>query len=694
MSTLWLDLETFSDISLKKSGAYRYAEDCEILLCAWAWNNDPVLVDDWTLPGHDWHSLLADRIEAASEVRIHNSAFDRTIMAAHGIHLPVEKVKDTMVAALSHGLPGKLEMLCDVLGVPRDLAKDKDGKKLINLFCKPRPKNVKLRRATRESHPDEWQRFIEYARLDVDAMRAVSARTPRWNDCDTETHLWRCDQATNDVGFAVDRQLAVFALRAFRRTSGSLADAASRSTDGQVASTTQRDKVLAYVRDICGEPIPDLQKGTVEQWLQRDDLDPVARELLLNRQQAAATSPAKYQALLDAVCADGRLRGTIQFCGAMRTGRDAGRIFQPQNLPRPTMKPEQTAVAIEAMKADCEDIVYAEPVEIVTNAIRGCLVAPEGKKLVVADLSNIEGRVNAWLAGEDTKLEAFRAYDAGTGPDLYRYAYAKSFGIGIDAVTPAQRQVGKVMELAFGYQGAVGAFNTMGATYGLSLPEDEIVELVKAWRAAHPRIKSNWYNLEDAARAAIANPGEAFVVRMVTADSVFDDYGNQWLRLRLPSGRYLSYMRPEAGDGKCAACDGAGKLLVGGFAEDGGVARWEICRSCQGSGRDNERRDLTYEGIDAYTRQWKRLKTYGGSICENIVQATARDVFMAGFRRAVAAGYKVVLRVHDELVTEVPDSPEWSVGHLSSLMSEHDSWMAGLPLAAAGFEAYRYGKPD
>lgn len=338
MRTLHLDLETYCETPIKY-GAHRYAEKAEVMLVALAVDKLPTGVWD-TQFRPNWKRDLQGLIDTADRVIIHNSAFDRTVLRHQGVNIPVEKVVDTMVLALQHSLPASLGQLGDVLGVPQDLAKDKDGKKLIHLFSKPCPKNWRLRRATQETHPDEWQRFIEYARLDVDAMRSVFGRLPHWNDTDGERVLWRLDQRVNDRGVAVDVELARSAIRAFERTSRSLAARARVLTGGAVNSTTQRDAILRHLREAHGVQLDDLTGATVERLL-REELTPTARELLEIRQQAAATSPAKYTALIGAVSADDRLRGTVQFCGASRTGRDclaegtpvlvkddAGRIYE------------------------------------------------------------------------------------------------------------------------------------------------------------------------------------------------------------------------------------------------------------------------------------------------------------------------------------------------------------------------------
>lgn len=688
--TLTLDTETFCATPIKQ-GAHRYAEDAEILLVAYAVDDEPVVVLDTS---DDWASAVAPLqalIDGARVCILHNSAFDRTVLRHRGVTIPLEKIEDTMVLALQHGLPGGLDQLCDILGVPKDKAKDKAGKKLIQLFCKPRPKNVKLRRATKETHPDEWAAFIEYARLDVDATRHVHSRLPRWNDSNSERDLWRLDQAINDRGFAVDVEHARSALRAFDGASRSLGLAAASLTGGVLNSTTQRDALIAYLKRELDFDVENLQKGTVEKLL-AGEVPGEVRQLLENRQEAAATSPSKYRALLGAVSSDGRLRGTIQFCGASRTGRDAGRIFQPQNLPRTPdwFDAEAQEATVRAFKAGIEDLLFEDIVDRCSFAIRGCLVPERGNKLLVSDLSNIEGRTLAWLAGEQWKIEAFKAYDRGEGHDLYKVTAGRILGKDPGDVVKIERQnQGKVPELAGGYQGGVGAYRKMGGPVFNAMTDDEIMEIVQAWRAAHPRTKSLWYEMEAAAKAAINKHGESFEVRgLIRFDVVTDRFGIDWLRMRLPSGRYLVYCRPKLNIEECHRCAGSGKVL---FLHNDREMQM-VCPDCNGSGHIGSGQ-VSYEGVNQYTRQWTRLDTYGGKLTENTVQAIARDVFFSGLKRAMAAGYGVVLRVHDELVCEVPlAEADKTADGLSALMATNDSWNVGLPLAAAGDELMRYGK--
>lgn len=725
MQTLWLDTETFNERDIKTCGTHAYAETAEIILVSYAWNDDPAVTIDTSGPG-EWEAFkprLQTMIDLADEVVFHKSEFDRTVLRHRGITIPVEMIEDTMVVALQHSLPAPLDALCGALGVPTDQAKDKAGKKLIQLLCKPRPKNMKLRRATRDTHPVEWAAFKEYARLDIEAMRACRKRMPRWNLTPTERKLWELDQVINDRGVAADLELAHAATAAWGRATKSLAARAHQLTGGKVTSLTQRDKFKEHMAQDHGLELEDTTKGTIGTLLREGTITDEVRELLEVRQQSAATSPAKYKVIVRSVSSDGRLRAMVQFCGAGRTGRDAGRTVQLQNLPRPTLPPHVINIGVEAIKLGCEDLIFDNPSELCINAVRGCLIAPPGKKLSVSDLSNIEGRVGAWLAGEDWKLKAFNDFDNGTGHDLYALAYAKSFNTTPEAVIDNKkngdgqmRQIGKVQELSLQYQGSVGAYVTMGANYGVNpyalaeivrgiaspqvwkdtedkytkqwsagLPKDTwtgIKIIVDAWRKAHPRIVSMWYDIEDAARSAIRNPDESFEVR-----GLIFDLKDGYLRIKLPGGRYLSYKDAQIGR-PCDLCLGE-KVMPAPEAPETKIDCWE----CGGTGLADT--NIRYMGVDQFTKQWKLIESYGGKFFENIVQAVARDVFMGGMRRAEENGYEVVVRVHDELVTEVgANDNERTHEGLSALMAQGERWTVGLPLAAAGHDMFRYAKGD
>lgn len=681
---LWLDLETYSEVPIAH-GTHAYAADASVMLFAWALGDGPVSVWDVTadpVPPDDLKHAKFDAIWA------HNSQFDRTVLkyAMPGL-IPTDarQWRDTMVQALSHGLPGSLAQLCAILKIPSEQAKDREGKRLIQLFCKPRPTNMKVRRATRETHPAEWARFVEYATLDIEAMRAVQAKLPLWNYKGSELDLWHLDQKINDRGVFIDMDLVNGAMATVDRAQDALAERTTEMTLGQLRSTTCGVGMLDYVMETHGIDMPNLQMSTVERMVDSADTPEDLRALLRVRLQASTTSVSKYKTLARATSKDHRLRGTLQFNGAARTGRWAGRSFQPQNLPRPTLKQEQIDIGIDALKVGSADLIFDNVMQITSSCIRGVIVAPTGKKLVVSDLSNIEGRVQAWLAGEEWKLHAFRAFDHGIGPDLYKLAYGKSFGVQPDAVTKDQRQIGKVQELALGYEGGVGAFVTFAEVYGIDL-EDLAIKVLpiapswaiddaegfydwtveqkrptfglsreafvacetvkRGWRQAHSEITQHWAELRLATISAIEQPGTTFPCRRLKIRR-----DGSWLRIGLPSGRAICYPSPQVMDNA-----------------------------------------ITYMGVHQFSRKWSRLKTYGGKIFENVCQAVARDVMANNMPHIDSRGFDICLTVHDELITEAPDSPEYTHAGLASLMAAPPAWALDMPLAATGFETYRYKK--
>lgn len=688
---LFLDTETFSETNLKTVGTYDYVPNTELLVTSWAVEDGPVQVWDYT---NERHAAIGEEfawsLATAKEVWAHNAQFDRLVIAKHFPHIApsIERWRCTMACAHAHALPGSLEELAQVLGVPDESAKL--GKDPMLLFCTPRPKNQKLRRATRATHPEEWERFLAYARNDVLAMRECWRRMPKWNYAGAELADWHRNQRINDRGFQIDMDLVEGALRVTDTEKARLAAKASELTAGEVESTAKRDALLLHILEEYGIDLPDLKSSTVEKFLESGyhgatpDVPPQLIELLEVRLQATTTSVAKYRRAKTMVSPDGRIRGTQQWCGAGRTGRVAHRGLQPGNLPRPSR--DITEADIEIIKAGHVDLVYDDVMGVCSDALRGVIVAGPGKKLVVSDLSNIEGRAQAWLAGEAWKLDAFRAFDAGEGPDLYKASYGKSFNVDPATVDKYQRQIGKVQELMLGYGGGVGAYITGALTYGIDLDEladkavptipldvlrdaqefyhwqveqgrktyglDERVfvtcdSLKRMWRAAHPQISGYWKSLQQAAVAATLRPGETFECGKLKLRR-----GKAWLRIVLPSGRALCYAHPEATD-------------------DG--------------------KSISYMGRNPFNRKWQRLRTYGGKLFENVCQAVARDILFGAAPAIEASGYDLVLTVHDEAVTEC-DEKVGSCEQLSTILSTPPAWAVDMPLAAAGFEAYRYRK--
>ena len=694
---LYLDTETYNEQPINK-GVYAYAETVEIMLFQYAFNDGPVYVVDLTKGGKLPQEVINLLLHPEVLLFAQNSMFDRTVLTRgnllkdrpdiiDAISKP-ERWRDSMVIAYAHSLKGSLDDLCEIFKLETDKAKDKEGKALVQLFCKPRPKTSKIRRATSKTHPEEWDKFKHYAKQDIVSMREVVKKMPNWNMCEgsTELEFWHLDQRINDRGVCIDVDLATKAVECINSEQQRLADETQNMTDGEVKTATQRDAMLKHIASAYGITLNDLTASTIERRLNDPDLPDGLKELLAVRQQASTTSTSKYKALLNRVNSDGRLRGTLQFMGAPRTGRWAGRGFQPQNLTRPTMADWEIEIGIDAIKSGNADLLTDNIMKLTSNTLRGCICAPEGKKLVVSDLSNIEGRVLAWLAGESWKIKAFRDYDNGDGHDLYKLSYAKSFGVSPDSVTKDQRQIGKVQELALGYEGGVGAFITFSTAYGIDL--DAMADLAvasiderimyeaknayewaeknkrtyglsakayivcdafkRSWREAHPHIANFWKELDSSVRSVITGAiSNAYINDKLVIDKV-----GAWLRIQLPSGRYLCY--PGA--------------------------------------RIDENGKISYMGLNTYSRKWERINTYGGKIAENITQAVARDVMAWSMPCIEQMGFNIVLTVHDEIITEAPDVPRYSHDYLSQILSTPPRWAKDLPLAAAGFESYRYKK--
>lgn len=996
MKYLFADLETFSPLNLPQVGSFRYAEDCEILLWGYAIDNEPARVWDCTNPQtKEMPEALAKALKEvqAGERKIvwHNGMmFDTVVLAAHGYHIPLEMIVDTMVIAYQHGLPGALGDLCDVLRMPTDKAKDKDGKRLVQLFCKPQPECYKVRRHDRYTKPEDWIKFVNYCRLDVEAERELFKALPKWNCTEWEHRLQVLDAEINRRGVKVDIELAKAAVELSERRKGILAEETQRQTNGEVGAATQRDALIDYMAREYGWKIDTMTKAELEKRVDDPSVPEPVRELLKLRLMSTKTSIQKFKALLRRVNKDGRMRGGLQFRGAARTGRwcltgdhevltpngwvrldewqggeiacwnvdetvdfmeakalafpyegemcaieskrvsqistpdhrmacawgtkrewrvktaeecalgkvripyygrrklpwfcveeiplrvavmtqadghfssrgrvtfhfkkerkvarcqmllsaagirfsrntyetgtvftvypsdipewlrafeekvfspalfdadpdvffdelsfwdgsvstknsfqystavranadfvqafahmsgraaillerpgrkegwstiytlniwengsnrsvvmpeahskqafkgtvycaetktgffmvrrngrvwvtgNSGRGMQLQNLARPTMPQREIDFAAAVLKDGTFECFYEDPSSVLPNLLRGEIIAPAGKKLIVADYSNVEGRVLAWLAGEEWKLQAFRDFDAGHGHDLYKLAYARAFGVKPEDVTKPQRQIGKVLELALGYGGGAAAFARFASGYGMDL--NEMAEYVKSsapranwldaadsysffaekkmtggleretfiacetlkrlWRKSNPKIVQFWANVGQAVQKAIVSRESVRVGYVAFART------ESFLVIRLPSGRLLCYPSPKTNPGV---------------------------------GKDS----FTYMGVNQFSRKWEKIESYGAKNVENITQAVACDLLSEGLLRMDAAGYKTVLTIHDEAITEAPDTDEFTFQKMEHLMSTLPDWAPGLPLVAAGYEAYRYRK--
>lgn len=691
--TLYLDLETRCRLNLKKVSIYRYAEEAEVTIFAYAWDDDPVYVWDCVSRGTTPKNLAKGIREYSKdggfEVCAHNSLFDRVVLQYNKLLMKLEPLytiahrcywRDTTVKARAHSLPGKLADLCTLYKIPEDQAKLKRGKSLVQLFCKP-IYNGKY--ATRETHPKEWAEYIAYARNDIVSMRILDKSIPSWNLTPDEKRYWQLDQKINDRGFKIDTVLLENAIDIINKEKKRIDTDTQKKTHDRLSSANQRDAFLKETFKSYGVSLPDLKKATVERRLNDPDTPEALKELLFLRVQSSTTSLSKYKRVKETMNSDSVLRGTLAMYGAPRTGRWAGRNFQPQNLPRPKFKQNSVDFAIKLLRAGDYELLqtfFPSVNEVCSSVIRGLIVARKGKKLNVSDLSSIEGRALAYLAHEDWKIQAYRDLDIGVGCGLYELAYAKAFNIDPDSVNKDQRAVGKVVELGLGYQGGVGAFIVFAEVYKVNLDElaantwDNIPQYTKdqarewynkskeqnrtyglsektfivcdsikrIWRGNNPKIVQFWYDVQDAFYRAVQG------VRSEVNGLIFDKRNN-WVRIRLPSGRFLCY--------------------PGAKAED---------------------RQLSYLGLNNY--KWCRIYTHGGKIAENITQSFSRDILAFGMINAENAGYKILLDVHDEIIAETEDNKDFSAQKLSKIMSIAPPWAQGIPLNADGFESYRYRK--
>ena len=696
MITAFMDIETYSPAPIS-CGTHKYAEKAELLLWGYAIGERPAQVWD-KASGAPMPEDLQKTLQMAREGKAlliwHNGMmFDTVVLEKLGYlrGVPLRAHWDTMVQAYQHGLPGSLADLGQVLGLSEDEAKDKDGARLVNKFCKPAPNNHKVERYTQANAPADWERFKNYCKQDVEALRNIFNRLPRFNCSQPERLAQEVDALINRRGFRIDLQLAQAAMNLDVENKARLRQITVEKTAGEVTAATQRDRLRDYIARNYGVNFEDLRKSSMERALENGDLPEPVAELLRLRLATAKTSATKYKKTVDATSSDGRLRGCLQFRGAMRTGRFAGRIFQPQNMARPAYKEAGVALGIESLKDGSASWLYeGEEAQLLSSCLRGLVIAAPGKLFVVNDWSNVEGRGLAWLAGESWKLQAFRDFDAGHGHDLYKMTYGKTFGIDPDDVTKPQRQMGKVLELALGYGGGAGALVTFALGFGMDLDKlaDDIYgavdpEFVKAsqesydwfvkqgmtrglskrvfvaldavkraWRAANPNIVSFWSNLGRAVSSVLAGEHQlARTNRLAVSKS------GHWLLIELPSGRKLSYAQ----------------------------ARTEQ------AGMDS----FTYLGVNQKTRKWERLESYSSKCVENVVQGMCCDLLTQSLVRLEAMGIPPVMHVHDEIVCEVPAcKADQSYLDMVDVMTKPGALYKGLPLAVDGFIGDRYKKKD
>lgn len=656
------------------------------MLFAYGQEDDPVkiwdLTEDKTIPDD-----LENMLSSDEPICAHNAQFETEILTPL-FDINPERWRCSMAKCYAHALPGGLEDAGIVLGLPLEKQKIKEGNALMHFFCKPQGKNRKVTRNTRHMHPEKWGKFKDYCVNDVVAMREIWKRSPSWNYPNIELDFWLLDQKINRHGLLVDLDLAAAAISITESEKKRLDKNTYRLTSGEVKAATQRDAMLHYIADTYDIQFDNLRGSTVETFLEKmTDIPQELSDLLVTRLQSNRTSAAKYKRIFNWE-SGGRLKYTYQYCGASRTKRFSGRGPQGQNLKRPEKYiADQWDFVADAVKAKAVDLLFEDPMDVIASMIRGCIIAPPGKKLVVSDLSGIEGCVLPWLAGEVTELKRLEDNFKGIGFDSYIWSYAGSFGVDPTTVTKDQRKKGKPISLAFGYQGGAGAFASMAAIYDVdlddmadqsrsSLPGWSLEEaqgmwewatkkkltkitrgmkkdtfivcdaLKRIWRRDHPFTVRFWDDLERNFKLAVDTPGTDFVCGRL----VFRRDG-AWLRIKLPSGTYLCYPSPRYDD-----------------------------------------KGISFMGRDQFTKQWKRIYTFGGKLTENTTSGVARDILKGGLLQADENSYDPVGHSHDEIIAEVPDTDEYTATGLSELMTTNIPWAGGLPLAAAGFETYRYRK--
>jgi len=711
MTTCHLDFETRSTQELggaKGVGGVNYAmhPDTAIWCACYAFDDGPV--QTWR-PGDPTPEALYEHVAAGGRFVGHNVAFEFNIwnhimVPRYGAPpLVPEQLDDTAARAAMMALPRSLEDACKAMRLP--VEKDMEGNRLMKRMAKPRKprKNEDPNAVLWWDDDERVARLIAYCECDVEAERAldkVLRPLPA-----SEREVWLNDFRSNQLGVQVDMPFVRNAQVLIDHTLATYKQRIAEVTGGAVTAPTQVKQIVQWLEE-RRVPVASLDKVTVQHLLTSEDIPDDVREVLTIRAEAGKSSVAKLPRFATLTGAGGRMRENFLYHGAA-TGRVAGKGAQLQNLPSRGGLNWRTADAVidmvrdmdpddpEPMKATIE-AAYGPVPNALSSCLRGCITTAPGKRLYVADFSNIEGRVNAWLGNEQWKLDAFRAFDTGRGPDLYKVTAGQILGIDPADVDKQQRNVmGKVPELALGYQGGVGAFQSMAGIYGVNMTDhwptiqhtldrrfieqaeenwsrwgknsgvfvDEWLasEAVKlAWRDRHPGIVRAWYDTERAAVEAVREPGKTTgAARGRIRFKGLRIGGVPFLCMRLPSGRLLYF---------------------------GHVSLQET------QTQFGAKTQITYMGVDSVTRKYTRMKTYGGDLYQSATQAAARDLMMHGWSQVQAAGFDVVLTVHDEIGAE--GDPGRPIEEFETLMADIPEWAKGCPVAAEGYVADRYRKDD
>nr|DAZ82702.1 MAG TPA: DNA polymerase I [Caudoviricetes sp.] len=655
MIHLSIDLETYSDVNLKKAGLYRYVQSpaFEILLFAYSFDGAPTQVIDMAqgeeIPMEVIHALT----DPQCLKHAYNAAFEWYCLSKYmGAQLPPSQWRDTMLHGLYAGYTAGLDATGRALGIPEDKQKLTTGKALIRYFCVPcKPTKANGGRTRNYPHhdPEKWALFKTYNGQDVVAEMEIERRLSAFPVPDFVQKQWETDLLINARGVAVDMDFCTGALELGETIRAQLTDEAVQLSGLQNPNSVKQ--LTHWLSVETGDDITTLRKETIKEMLGRDNADHVQRMLEI-RQELGKTSTKKYDAIEAAVCDDGRVRGLLQFYGANRTGRWAGRLVQVQNLPRTYTEPLELArELVKGRKLDALRTVYGSPNDTLSQLIRTAFVAAPGNVLIDADFSAIEARVISWLADEEWRLEVFRTHGK-----IYEASASQMFGVPLERIKKgnpeyALRQRGKVAELALGYQGGVAAMRQMDTGKLLAdLPDEEIKDIVDKWRNTNPKIRNLWYSFNDAAIRVIQNGGSLRVRCCTFARECDCIRGTTCMTISLPSGRKLYYVEPAVGENRW-----------------GGPS-------------------ITYMGVNDKNK-WGRIETYGGKLVENVVQAIARDCLAQTIEHLEAAGLPVVFHIHDEVVIDTPafGTDDEMLDKVVKIMSTPIPWAEGLPLGADGW---------
>lgn len=653
---LSIDLETFSSVDLKKAGAQAYmrSSDFEILLFAYSLDNGPVQVIDMA-QGEKIPWWLYDAMTNPDYIKhAYNAPFEWGCLSQHmGVKLPPSQWRDTMLHGLYCGYTAGLDATGRALGLPEDKQKLNTGKALIRYFCVPckaTKSNGGRTRNLPHHDPERWQLFKEYNAQDVVTEMEIERRLSAFPVPDFVQKQWETDLIINDRGVAVDMDFVHGALEMGETVRSELTEEAINISG--LYNPNSVKQLAKWLEQETGEEVSNLRKETVSQMLGREANSDAVQRMLEIRQELGKSSTKKYDAIKNCVAADGRVRGLLQYYGANRTGRWAGRLVQVQNLPRTYTEPLELArELVRGRKLDALRFIYGKPNDTLSQLIRTAFVAAPGNVLIDADFSAIEARVISWLADQEWRLEVFRTHGK-----IYEASASQMFNVPLERIKKgnpeyALRQRGKVAELALGYQGGVGAMRNMD-TGGLlaDLSDDEVKDIVNRWRDTNPKIRDLWYAFDSAA-VQVINCGGSVNVRCCTLAREYDStQGVSCLTIRLPSGRKLYYVDPAVGEN-----------------------RW---------GNPS----ITYMGLNDKNK-WARIETYGGKLVENCVQAIARDCLAQAIEHLEAAGYPVVFHVHDEVVIDIAPfaDNETMLNNVVQIMSTPIPWAPGLPLGADGW---------